>query len=123
MSVRRKAAYAAVAAAAVQEGPTGFGARVAAVPRLVRYVITGRYPGMSRGRLVALVLAGLYVISPVDLLPEAFLTLPGLVDDAAVGAWLIASVLGATTAYRSWEAAQAATAHAEPVVISGEVAR
>jgi uncharacterized membrane protein YkvA (DUF1232 family) len=112
-----------VAAAAVQEGPTGFGARVAAVPRLVRDVVAGRYPGMSRGRLAALMIAGLYVVSPVDLLPEALLTLPGLADDAAVAAWLVASLLGATTAYRSWEAAQAATVRAEPVVISGEVVR
>jgi uncharacterized membrane protein YkvA (DUF1232 family) len=106
MTARRTAAYAAVAGAAMQDGPAGFGGRIAALPRLVRDVLTGRYPGMGRGRLAALALAALYVISPVDLLPEALLTVPGLADDAAVGAWLIASLLGATTAYRSWESAQ-----------------
>jgi uncharacterized membrane protein YkvA (DUF1232 family) len=58
-------------------------------------------------------------MSPVDLLPEAFLTLPGLADDAAVAAWLVASLLGATTAYRVWESGVVASD--DPRVVRGEV--
>jgi uncharacterized membrane protein YkvA (DUF1232 family) len=104
-NARQKAAYAAAAAAAAAEGPTGFGARLASIPRLVRDVLSGRYDGLSKGRLALMVLAVLYVLSPVDLLPEGFLPLVGLADDAAVAAWIVAAIFGATTAYRSWETA------------------
>jgi uncharacterized membrane protein YkvA (DUF1232 family) len=122
MTGRRSAAYAAAAAAAAAEGPTGFGSRIALIPRMVRDVLTGRYDGMSRGRLLVMVLAALYIVSPVDLMPEALLTIPGLADDAAVGAWLIASLLGATTAYRAWTNGRV---QADPhvTVIQGEVIR
>jgi uncharacterized membrane protein YkvA (DUF1232 family) len=50
-----------------------------------------------------MLLAVLYVLSPVDLIPEAILPLVGLADDAVVAAWLVAALFGATSAYRSWE--------------------
>ena len=116
----RKAAAAAAAAAAMSDGPTGFAARVASIPRMVRDVFRGDYDGLSRGRLLMMVLAVLYIVSPVDLLPEAILTIPGLADDAAVAAWLIASVLGATSAYRMWEGGHVAASD-DPKVVPGEV--
>jgi uncharacterized membrane protein YkvA (DUF1232 family) len=119
-STGRKAAAAAATAAAMADGPTGFLARIASIPRLVRDVVRGDYDGVSRGRLLLMVLALLYIVSPVDLLPEAILTIPGLADDAAVAAWLIASVLGATSAYRMWEDGHVA-APDDPRVVPGEV--
>ena len=116
----RKAAAAAATAAAMSEGPTGFMARLASIPRLVRDVLRGRYDGLSRGRLLLMVLAVVYIVSPVDLVPEMFLTIPGLVDDAAVAAWLVASLLGATTAYRAWENGHVTTSD-DPRVVPGEV--
>jgi len=116
----RKAAAAAAAAAAMSDGPTGFAARVGSIPRMVRDVFRGDYDGLSRGRLLMMVLAVLYIVSPVDLLPEAILTIPGLADDAAVAAWLVASVLGATSAYRLWENGQV-SASGDPQVVPGEV--
>lgn len=117
---RRTAAYTAAAAAAMSEGPTGFGSRVASIPRLLRDTANGRYQGLTRGRLALMALALVYILSPVDLMPEALLAIPGLADDAAVGAWLVAAVLGATTAYRAWESGQAAPA-TDPRVVPGEV--
>jgi len=119
-STGRKAAAAAAAAAAMQDGPTGFMARVGSIPRMVRDVLRGDFDGLSRGRLVMMLLAVLYIVSPVDLLPEAILTIPGLADDAAVAAWLVASLLGATSAYRLWENGQVSTAD-DPRVVPGEV--
>ena len=70
---RRKAAYTAAAAAAATDGPSGFVARLASIPRMARDVLVGRYDGLTRGRLALMVLAVLYIVSPVDLLPEAVL--------------------------------------------------
>ena len=75
-STRRKAAYTAAAAAVAADGPAGFGSRVASIPRLVRDVLAGDYDGMTRGRLAMMVLALLYIVSPIDLLPEALMTIP-----------------------------------------------
>jgi uncharacterized membrane protein YkvA (DUF1232 family) len=102
---RRKAAYTAAAAAAMSDGPLGFGQRVASLPGLIRDTMTGRYDGLGKGRLAMMVVALIYIVAPIDVLPEALLTIPGLLDDAAVAAWLIASLMGATTAYRSWSGA------------------
>ena len=118
----RRAAAAAATAAAMSDGPGGFVARLASIPRLVRDVLLGRYGGLSRGRLLLMALAVLYIVSPVDLLPEAVLTIPGLADDAAVAAWLVASLLGATSAYRAWESGTVSTS-GDPRVVPGEVIR
>lgn len=99
---RRTAAYTAAAAAAMSDGPVGFGQRVASVPGLIRDTLSGRYDGLGKGRLALMVVAVLYILSPVDLVPEALLTIPGLLDDAAIGAWLVAALIGATTGYRAW---------------------
>ena len=105
----RRVAFASAASAAA-DGPAGFFSRVRALPRLVRDVVSGRYAGLSRGRLALMVLALVYIVSPVDLLPEALLTIPGLADDAAVAAWLVASALGATGAYLVWRGEDQGTA-------------
>jgi uncharacterized membrane protein YkvA (DUF1232 family) len=99
---RRTAAMSAATAAAMSEGPLGFGQRVSSLPALVRDTLSGRYDGLGRGRLALVVVALVYIVSPVDVVPEALLTVPGLLDDAAVAAWVLATVMGATTAYRAW---------------------
>ena len=48
--------------------------RAQAVPRLVKAVRSGEYTGTSAGRLLMIAGAAGYLVSPVDLLPEA---LPG----------------------------------------------
>lgn len=98
----RKAAYTGAATAAMSEGPLNFGQRATSLPGLVRDTVNGRYDGLGRGRLAMMAVALVYIVSPIDFLPEALLTLPGMMDDAAVAAWLIASLMGATTAYKVW---------------------
>jgi uncharacterized membrane protein YkvA (DUF1232 family) len=92
----------------MSEGPLNFGQRVTSLPGLVRDTVNGRYDGLGRGRLAMMAVALVYIVSPIDFLPEALLTLPGMMDDAAVAAWLIASLMGATTAYRAWGGAPSA---------------
>ncbi len=122
-SNRKKAAYAAAASAAATDGPLGFAQRVGSIPRMVRDVMAGRFDGIGRGRLLIMLLAVVYIVSPIDLLPEAVLTIPGLIDDAGIAAWLIAAAFGATTAYRAWEnGQQQMSAMADdPRVVPGEV--
>jgi uncharacterized membrane protein YkvA (DUF1232 family) len=118
----RRAAFASAAASAGTEGPRGLMARISALPRLVRDVLAGRFVEVSRGRLLLMALAVLYIVSPVDLVPEALLTIPGMVDDVAVAGWLISAVLGATTAYLAWEGSTPTDLYdGDPHVVPGEV--
>ncbi len=102
---RRQAALATAAGAVVADGPTGFVGRLAATPRMLRDVLLGRWNGIGRGKVALMGLALVYLVSPIDLLPEAVLTIPGLADDALVAAWLVSALLAATGSYRTWEAA------------------
>jgi uncharacterized membrane protein YkvA (DUF1232 family) len=99
----RKAALAALWTAfrsSRRGGPT-LGQRLAAIPRMIGATLTGRYDG--KGRLAAMVFAAGYIVSPIDLVPEAFLLLLGLVDDAAVAVWLAGAVLSETERFLEWE--------------------
>jgi uncharacterized membrane protein YkvA (DUF1232 family) len=87
-------------------GTPGVGDRLKALPRLVAATLLGRYPGTTRLRLLAMLAGALYVVSPVDLVPELFVPLLGLVDDAFVVAWLAGTVLLETERFLDWERAQ-----------------
>lgn len=82
----------------------GFWRRVGAVPRMIGATMSGRYDG--GGRLTAMLISGLYIVSPIDLVPEGFLLLLGLVDDAAVAAWFAGALLDETERFLAWEKAR-----------------
>jgi uncharacterized membrane protein YkvA (DUF1232 family) len=84
-------------------GTPGVGDRLRALPRLVKATVLGRYVGTTRMRLAVMALAAVYVISPVDLVPELFVPLLGLIDDAFVLAWLAGAVLLETERFIEWE--------------------
>lgn len=96
-------------------GTPTLGQRATALPIMMWATLTGRYVGMSRGRLAFLALAGVYIISPIDAVPEAFLALLGLGDDALVGTWLAGALIAETGQYLSSQTV-------EPSAIEGEVA-
>lgn len=77
--------------------------RLLSLPRLIRGVVSGEYPGASAGRLIAMAAALLYVLSPIDLVPEAVVPLLGFADDAVLIAWLAASLNRETEAFLGWE--------------------
>jgi uncharacterized membrane protein YkvA (DUF1232 family) len=83
-------------------GP-GLAQHLLALPRLVRAARRGEYRRRSPGGVAPLVAAALYVLSPVDLLPELLLPLIGLVDDAVVVTWLVGRLLGETGDFLLWE--------------------
>jgi uncharacterized membrane protein YkvA (DUF1232 family) len=104
MSARLRRRNALVAfARAFKPGTPGVGRRLAALPRMIKASIKGEYDGL--GRLALMALAGLYVLSPIDLVPEAIFYVFGLIDDAFVVTWLTGAVLGETERFLEWEAA------------------
>jgi len=103
---RRIAAFRALWRAVVQgrrSGAPGFAVRLRSLPRMITGAVTGRYPELGRGRLALFVLAVAYIVSPVDLVPEAFLALLGLGDDAVVALWLGGAFLVETDRFLEWE--------------------
>ena len=106
MTARRLGAFRTLAGAlrtALRPGSPGLGERLTALPRLARATFRGEYTGTTRGRLLLIVGAVAYVVSPVDFVPEAFLSVFGLADDALVFSWIAARVINETEAFLAWE--------------------
>ncbi|MBX3301735.1 MAG: DUF1232 domain-containing protein [Nitrospira sp.] len=70
--------------------------------RLLKAWKSGSYRGLSVRTIVSLAAALLYIVSPMDLLPD-FIPGIGLIDDAAVLALLLHSVAQDLAAFRVWE--------------------
>ncbi len=90
--------------AAMRSGP--FAAVADDFRALIRLVVAyarGHYREIPVDSLVIVVAGLIYVVSPLDLIPD---TIPGLgvVDDAAVIGWVIKTVRGELDAFREWEA-------------------
>lgn len=74
-----------------------------AVVRLVRAWGQRKYRGVGAGTLVLLLAALMYFVSPIDAIVDA-IPLLGLIDDAAVLAWVFGQVRAELDAFRTWEA-------------------
>jgi Protein of unknown function (DUF1232) len=101
--LRRAAAFAALGRAltAGARGGPSVGQRLAAIPRLLKATLTRRYDGAMRLALIAGALV--YVVSPIDLVPEALLVLVGLADDAVLITWIAGAMLAETERFLEWE--------------------
>ncbi|GAA2732236.1 hypothetical protein GCM10009867_07710 [Pedococcus aerophilus] len=114
MAVNRLGALRSIATAlrtALRPGSPGLGERFVSFPRLVSATLRGDYHGSTRGRLFMMAAAVLYIVSPIDLVPEAFLSVLGLADDAVVVSWLAAAFVNETESYLRWERTVRGTAH------------
>jgi uncharacterized membrane protein YkvA (DUF1232 family) len=98
--LRRRNAWTAVVRAFMADTP-GIGRRVGAIPRMIGATMRGEYDGKSR--LAMMAVSAAYIVSPIDLVPEAFLLFLGLVDDAAVAAFLAGALLDETERFLEWE--------------------
>ncbi|WP_127499638.1 YkvA family protein [Actinoplanes solisilvae] len=105
-TLKRTAAFTALAKAlmAGARGGPSLGTRIAAVPRMMKATVRGQYDGGMRVAMMAAATA--YVLSPIDVIPEAFLLVVGLVDDAVAVAWLAGSILAETERFLDWERRQ-----------------
>jgi len=105
-------------------GAPSIGERFRAIPRLVSATLTGRYRGMAMGRLAMLAVGALYVISPVDLMPEIILPLIGLGDDLVVLTFVVSGLLVETEQFIAWERARSGVQQPPEsgrAVVQGEV--
>lgn len=111
-TVRRAAAMKALWQAfrgARRPGAPAVSTRLRALPRMVAMGLSGRYPYLDKGRLALSLLALVYVVSPVDVVPELVVPLLGFGDDAVVLAFLAGTILSETEAFLAWEADRART--------------
>ena len=90
-------------------------ARLGAVPRMIAQGFRGAYPLMDRGRVVVALLGLVYVVSPVDAIPEIFVPILGFGDDAVVAAFVVGSLLSEVDAFLDWESKKARTVTGEVV--------
>jgi uncharacterized membrane protein YkvA (DUF1232 family) len=116
----RTAAFTALAKALMTgaRGGPSIGKRLAALPRMIKASAKGEYDGGMRVAMMAAATA--YVVSPIDVIPEAALLIFGLADDALMMTWLAGSVLDETGRFLEWEARRKATIEGET---ADEVAR
>jgi uncharacterized membrane protein YkvA (DUF1232 family) len=85
-------------------GSPGLLRRLLATPRLIGSVLRRDYPGMSRGRLLLFAaLAAVYIMSPVDAIPD-FIPVLGWTDDGAVALWFLTGIVRESGRYVEWEA-------------------
>ncbi len=103
-TMKRAAAFTALGRAlfAGARGGPGLGKRLAALPRMMKATASGEYDGGVRLAMMAAAVA--YVASPVDLMPEAFLLVFGLADDALMITSIAGAVLSETERFLAWEA-------------------
>jgi uncharacterized membrane protein YkvA (DUF1232 family) len=74
-----------------------------ALVRLVVAYARGYYRQIPLDKLIVVVGGLIYVVSPIDAIPDA-LPVAGFLDDAALVAWIIKAVREELDAFREWEA-------------------
>jgi uncharacterized membrane protein YkvA (DUF1232 family) len=80
--------------------------RISAVPRMVKATLSGEYDGLDKGRLGLIGLAIGYIVSPIDVVPEALLWVFGIADDVGVAIWVTSVLLVETDKFLVWEGRQ-----------------
>ncbi|RFS87138.1 DUF1232 domain-containing protein [Actinomadura spongiicola] len=91
----------------------GFWERVRAVPRMVKSVMRGQYKGLSFKTLGLLVLGVVYLISPIDAIPDV-IPVAGIMDDTGLALWMLAVLVKSAGDFVSWERG------GRPTVLVGE---
>lgn len=76
------------------------------VIRLVRNYISGEYRQIETGTIVSALGVLLYVLSPVDLVPD-FIPVVGFLDDLALLSWFVEKFQGEIIRFREWESTHA----------------
>jgi uncharacterized membrane protein YkvA (DUF1232 family) len=70
--------------------------------RLVRAYFNGDYRQVSTKSIIIGIATLLYVVSPIDLVPD-FIPVLGFADDISLMAWFIKTFSGELTKFREWE--------------------
>lgn len=86
-------------AVAANQGRHPLGQRVLAVVPMLWATVRGRWPDAPKFRIFGGLIGVVYVLSPVDFMPEALLGPFGLGDDLAIAAVAVAALLSAAESY------------------------
>ena len=73
--------------------------------RLVRNFTSGRYRQISRKSIIIGVATLLYLVLPIDLIPD-FIPVLGLMDDLSLMTWFIQAFQDELGRYKAWEGQQ-----------------
>ncbi len=73
--------------------------------RLVRRYISGDYRQIPNTTIISGLAVLLYVLSPIDLIPD-FIPVVGFLDDLSLVSWFVGKFQGEITKFREWEKAQ-----------------
>ncbi|HLV73045.1 uncharacterized protein DUF1232 [Actinomadura hallensis] len=97
----------------LEPGAPGLWERVRAVPRMLKSVLSGRYKGMSLKTLGFLALGLVYIVSPIDGIPD-MIPVVGIVDDTGMALWMVAVLIRSAGDFVAWERG------GRPTVVVGE---
>ena len=70
--------------------------------RLVRSYIRGEYRDIATSTIITGLAVLLYVLSPIDLIPD-FIPVFGFLDDLSLVSWFVGKFHGEITRFRNWE--------------------
>jgi hypothetical protein len=77
------------------------GTRLAAIPRMLAATWRGDYDGGIR--VARMVLAALYLFSPLELIADVVFLVVGVVGNAGLATWLAGALLDETERFLTWE--------------------
>ena len=84
-----------------------------AVVRLVRSYVAGEYRQVHSTTIVSGLAVFLYVLSPIDLVPD-FIPVVGFLDDFSLITWFVGKFKGEISNFREWETRTAQLAPSAP---------
>jgi uncharacterized membrane protein YkvA (DUF1232 family) len=84
-----------------------------ALVRLVRSHANGEYKGIKTTTVVSGLAVLLYVLSPIDLIPD-FVPVLGWMDDLSLVSWFAGKFQGELASFRAWEAEREQQPASEP---------
>ena len=88
--------------------------------RMIKAAVGGEYHGIPSSTLVGGIAVIIYFLSPIDLIPD-FIPVIGLLDDASLLAWFIASIKSELDKFKEWEATRPAATEAAPAPATDSV--
>jgi uncharacterized membrane protein YkvA (DUF1232 family) len=81
--------------------------------RMVRSYVSGEYREIETSTIISGFAVLLYVLSPLDLVPD-FIPVLGFLDDLSLVSWFLGKFQAEITRYRDWENRSAQLAPSEP---------
>lgn len=83
--------------------------------RLVRSYVNGNYREIQTSTIISGLAVLLYVLSPIDLVPD-FIPLVGFLDDLSLVSWFVDKFHGEITRFRAWEQRTAVGTASAPAI-------